>query len=156
MNILECTIKMKEETQAHYERLAEVAESSELKRLFSLLAAAEHEHIGKLTVLKNNMDKFDVESFTKLDESLCVYNPHIDPRNLAESLKHDPGAYRQVVKEEEGTIEFFDHLSEQAESQQLKRICHLLADKEREHLEMLENIYFFRRAENVSGVGRVQ
>jgi rubrerythrin len=143
MNILECTIKMKKETQAHYERLAEVAATAELKRLFSLLAAAEDEHIGKLIVLKNNMVKLEVENFNNLEESVCVYSPRLDPRNLAESLKHDPDAYRHVVKEEEGTIEFFDHLGEQAESQQMKRICHLLADKEREHLEMLENIYFF-------------
>jgi rubrerythrin len=34
-------------------------------------------------------------------------------------------------------------LSEQAENEQLKKVCHLQAEKEREHLEMLEKIYFF-------------
>lgn len=143
MNIIECTIKMKIETQAHYERLSEAATDKELKRLFSLLASAEEEHIAKLNVLMENMRKFDVDNLDKLDESVCVYSPHIDPRFLAESLKNDPDAYRHVVKEEEGTIELLDQLSDQAESEQLKRICQVLADKEREHLEMLENIYFF-------------
>ncbi|MDD2898004.1 MAG: ferritin family protein [Desulfuromonadaceae bacterium] len=143
MNIIECTMQMKKETLAHYERLAEAVTDKELKRLFSLLAAAEDEHVGKLGVLMSNLSKFDVENFDTLDEKMCVYNPHVDPRFLAESLKNDPDAYRQVVREEEDTIDFFDHLSDQAESGQLKRICHLLADKEREHLEMLENIYFF-------------
>ena len=47
------------------------------------------------------------------------------------------------MKEEEDTIEFFDQLGDQTESDQLKRICRQQAAREREHLTMLENIYFF-------------
>ena len=143
MNILECTIKMKQETRAHYERLSEAVTEKELKQLFSLLAAAEAEHIEKLVVLKNNMNAIETVSFNALDESVCVFSPHIDPRHLADTLRNDPDAYRHVVQEEEDTIEFFDQLKKQAESEQMKSVCQLLADKEREHLTMLENIYFF-------------
>ena len=143
MNVLECTIKMKRETRAHYAKLAEVATDSEMKRIFSLLAAAEDEHLEKLVELKDSMNKIGASSFDALDESVCVYSPHIDPRHLADSLRNDPDAYRHVVKEEEETIEFFDQLKNQAENEQMKRLCQLLADKEREHLNILENIYFF-------------
>ena len=143
MNILECTIKMKKEQQGHYERLAETAADADLKRLFSLLAAAEDEHIDKMVALQKDMKKLKVKDFNRVEESVCVYSPHIDPRHLAEALRHDPDAYRHVVAEEEETIEFFDQLSDQAESEQLKRIFRLQAAKEREHLSMLENIYFF-------------
>jgi len=143
MNILECTIKMKQETKAHYERLSEAVTEKELKRLFTLLASAEEEHIEKLTDLKDNMNKVGGLSFSALDESVCVFSPHIDPRHLAETLRNDPDAYMHVVHEEEETIEFFDQLKNQAENEQMKRVCQVLADKEREHLNMLENIYFF-------------
>jgi len=143
MNILECTIKMKQETRAHYERLSEAVTEKELKRLFFLLAAAEEEHIEKLTVLKDNMNKVGGLSFNTLDESVCVFSSHIDPRHLAETLRNDPDAYRHVVQEEEETIEFFDQLKNQADTEDMKRVCQVLADKEREHLTMLENIYFF-------------
>ena len=143
MNIIECTIKMKKETRAHYGRLAEVVADVELKRLFSLLAAAEDEHIDKLVALKATMNTTDASAFNLLDESVCVFSPHIDPRHLAETLRNDPDAYLHVVHEEEETIEFFDQLKDQAENEQMKRICQTLADKEREHLTMLENIYFF-------------
>jgi rubrerythrin len=143
MNILECTIKMKRETRSHYDKLAKTVANEELKRLFSLLAAAEDEHIEKLVLLQNNTNRLKVQDLDRLDESVCVYSPHIDPRHLAEALRHDPDAYRHVVQEEEETIEFFDQLSDQAGSEQLKRICRLQAEKEREHLAMLENIYFF-------------
>ena len=143
MNILECTIKVKKETRAHYSRFAEVVTDNELKRLFSLIAAAEDEHIGKLVALKATMNEMNASAFNPLDESVCVFSPHIDPRHLADTLRHDPDVYRHVVHEEEEAIEFFDQLKEQAENEQMKRICQVLADKEREHLTMLENIYFF-------------
>jgi rubrerythrin len=143
MNILECTIKMKQETRAHYERLSEAVAEKEMKRLFSLLAAAEDEHIEKLRALNDTMNKSDTSAFNALDESVCVFSPHIDPRHLAEALRNDPDAYRHVVREEEETIEFFDQLKNQADSEQMKRVCQVLATKEREHLTMLENIYFF-------------
>ena len=143
MNILECTIKMKQETRAHYARLAETVTDKELKRLFSLLAAAEDEHIEKLIALKATMKTMDASTFNPLEESVCVFSPHIDPRHLAETLRNDPDAYMHVVHEEEETIEFFDQLKDQAENEQMKRVCQVLADKEREHLTMLENIYFF-------------
>jgi len=143
MNILECTIKMKQETRAHYERLSEAVTEKELKRLFSMLAAAEDEHIEKLNVLKDGMNKIESSDFAVLDSSVCVFSPHIDPRHLAETLRNDPDAYRHVVQEEEEAIEFFDQLKNQAENEAMKRVCQVLADKEREHLTMLENIYFF-------------
>jgi len=143
MNILECTIKMKQETRAHYERLSEVVPENELKRLFSLLASAEGEHIDKLIVMKDNVNKIEPLDFNVLDESVCVFRPHIDPRHLAETLRNDPDAYRHVVQDEVETIEFFDQLKIQSENEPMKRVCQVLADKEREHLTMLENIYSF-------------
>jgi len=143
MNILECTIKMKNETRSHYERLAEVSADTEMKHLFSLLAVAEGEHINKLVELMGDIEKSDAQDDNRLEGSVCVYSPHIDPHNLADALRNDPDAYRHVVQEEEETIEFFNQLSNQAESEQMKEICRLLAEKEREHLAILENIYFF-------------
>lgn len=143
MNILECTIKMKQETRAHYERLSEAVTEKELKRLFSLLAAAEDEHIGKLVTLKDSMSSVGTINFNPLDESVCVFSPNIDPRHLAETLRNDPDAYRHVVQEEEETIEFFDNLKKQSEDEEMKKVYQVLADKEREHLTTLENIYFF-------------
>ena len=138
MNILECTIKMKQETQAHYEALAEIAPDKDLKRLFSLMAAAEGEHIDTLVAMKK-----DVKNADRLEESVCVYSSRVDPQHLEEVLRDDPDAYRHVVREEEETIEFFDTVGDQATSEELKKLSRLLADKERDHLTMLENIYFF-------------
>lgn len=143
MNIIECTIKIKNETQAHYERLAEAVTDKEVKRLFSLFAAAEKEHVEKLNVLRENMRKFEVQNLNGLSDGVCVYSPHVDLMNLVESIKTDSDACRYAEQEEKETIEFFDLLSSQTDNEQVKRICQLLANKERDHLKMLEEIYFF-------------
>lgn len=143
MNILECTIKMKQETRDHYERLAGAVDEAGMKHLFTLLAAAEDQHIKSLMRFKENLSKLDVKDLSRLEESVCVYSPKIDPDHVAEALSDDPDAYRHVVSEEKDTIDFFEQLSSQATSDQLKRICRLQAKKEREHLAMLENIYSF-------------
>lgn len=146
MNILECTIKMKKETKIHYERLAEAVTNNEMKTLFSLLAAAEGEHISKLLALENNVSKFDLETFSGLDETACAYNPHIDLLNITQILKDDSDAYLHIKQEEKETIKFFEQLAHQVESDQTKKICALLVEKEREHLVMLENIYEYVEA----------
>lgn len=143
MNILECTIKMKQETRDHYERLAGAVTEGDLKHLFTLLAAAEEQHVQSLIRFNDKLGKLDVKDLSRLEESVCVYSPKIAPEHMTEALGHDPDAYRHVVQDEEDTIEFFDQLSSQAHSEQLKRICKLQAEKEREHLAVLENIYSF-------------
>lgn len=143
MNLLENTIKMKKETQAHYERLAETVANKEMKRLFSLFAAAEGEYVERLAVLVSDLRKIDAQKLSALGDTFCLYNPHIDLLKLAQNLKNDPDACYLAEQEETGTIDFFDQLSSQSESEPLKKVCQLLADRERDHLKMLEEICFF-------------
>lgn len=142
MNIIECTIKMRKEMRAHYEGIAAAVTDSELKRLFSLLASAEDEHIEKLLTMKGKLSESDC-AVNELTESVCAFSPHINTKDLGEILSNDVDAYRHVVQEEGETIEFYDHLAAESSDEQLKKIYRALAGKEREHLTMVENIYSF-------------
>ncbi|MDD2540002.1 MAG: ferritin family protein [Desulfuromonadaceae bacterium] len=143
MNILEYTIKMKKETQAHYERLSEAVADDEMKRLFSLFAAAEGEHVEKLIAMKKNIPTSGTQNLEGLKDALCAFSPQRGLDQVAKSMKGDPDVCRFAEQEEKETIEFLDQLNRQAENEQLKHICRLLADKERDHLKMLEEIYLF-------------
>ncbi|MDD2735475.1 MAG: ferritin family protein [Desulfuromonadaceae bacterium] len=143
MNILESTIEMKKETQAHYERLADTVANKELKHLFSLFAAAEGEYVEKLMVLENDVKINDTQRLNELDDTVCLYSPHVDLVTLAETMKDDPDACRLAEQEENEMIEFFDFLSNQTGSESLKKTCQMLAGREKDHLKMLEEIYFF-------------
>lgn len=142
MNIIECTIKMRREAQANYANLSMATESREMQRLFALLAAAEDEHIDKLLAL-NKVFQLSKTAEASLQESVCVYHPSIDFRNPGKILRNDPDAYMHVLQDEEENIEFFDRLVAQAKDGPMRKVCEIAADREREHLQMVENIYSF-------------
>jgi rubrerythrin len=142
MNIIECIIKMRKEAQANYANLSMAVADKELKRLFSMLAAAEDEHIDKLYGINEDL-KAVAAVDNRLSESVCVYNPHINSRNLGKILRSDADAYLHVLKEEEENIEFFDRLAAGADREITRKVCLAAAEKEREHLQVIENIYAF-------------
>ena len=142
MNIIECTIKMRKEAQANYANLSMATADKELKRLFAMLAAAEDEHIDNLQAINEEL-KASAAVDTMFSESVCVYHPRMNARNLGKELKHDPDAYIHVVKEEEETIEFFDRLAAEADRDVTRKVCLAAAEKEREHLQVIRNIYSF-------------
>ncbi len=142
MNIIECTIKMRREAQANYANLSQTVAGKDLKRLFAMLAAAEDEHIDNLRGI-NDQFKLSAATENRLSDSVCVYNPLIDLRNPGKALRNDPDAYIHLLKEEEDTIEFFDRLATEAETETMKKVCLAAAEKERDYLQMVENIYSF-------------
>jgi rubrerythrin len=58
-------------------------------------------------------------------------------------LKNDPDAYLLVVKEEEKGIGFYVELAEQAKDEGVREILLMIAEEERKHLSIVENIYAF-------------
>ncbi|BCS55915.1 ferritin family protein [Geobacter sp. SVR] len=142
MNIIECTIAMKQGTHAHYRRLAEAVGDTELQRLFSLLADEEQKHIGLLQKI-NSRVRPTSDELTALEASVCAYRPMLNEADLNAELDRDPDAFRHVVKDEEETIEFFDLLARECQDARMKKLCLLLARQERKHLATVENIYDF-------------
>lgn len=142
MNIIDCTIKMRKEAQANYANLSLAVADKEMKRLFSLLALAEDEHIDKLMEIQAEAMNVPTTEY-RLDDSVCAYRTRLDPDKLGEALRTDPDAYLHVLKDEEKSIKFFDSLAAHAESETMRRVCMAVAEKEREHLRVVENIYSF-------------
>jgi len=142
MNIIDCTIKMRKEAQANYANLSLAIADSELKRIFSLLALAEDEHIEKLMEIKAETMISPTTEY-RLTDSVCAYRTRLNPNNIGAALSNDPDAYLHVMKDEEKSIKFFDRLAANSESETMRRVCLAIAEKEREHLQVVENIYSF-------------
>lgn len=142
MNIIECTIKMKEGNRDHFKRLAEAMAAKEVKQLFTLLAAAEEEHIAKLNELMATMCPATICT-SNIAESVCVYSPHINADKVEEELQNDPDGYRHVIEEEAEAAEFFGQLADESSDEQMRNLCRALAKSEHEHHVRLESIYNF-------------
>ena len=142
MNIFDCAIKKEEEARMYYEKLAAAAKVPELKNLFTMLAAAEQEHHDALVGMKGSVAPQKAQ-FKALQEAACLFKPLLAKRDLVAELKEDPDAYQRVVKEEEEGVRFYEELAAQAKDEGTREILLKIADEERKHLSIVENIYSF-------------
>ena len=142
MSIFDCAIKMEEEARMYYEKLAAATAVPELKNLFTLLAAAEQEHHDALVEMKGSIDPQKAQ-FKALQEVACFFQPLLAKRGLMTELKEDPDAYKHAVKEEEEAVRFFEELAAQAKDEGTREILLMIANEERKHLNIVENIYSF-------------
>ncbi len=142
MNVFDCAITMEEEAKGYYEKLAEVTAVPELKNLFSILAAAEQEHHDALIKMKASLDP-QKAGFLALQEAACIFQPLLAKRDLMAELQEDPDAYSQTVRREEEGIRFYEEMAAQAKDDGVRDILLMIADEERKHLNIVENIYSF-------------
>lgn len=142
MNIFDCAIKMEEESRKLYEELATAATVPELKNLFTLLAASELEHRDALVKMKKDAQPSKAQ-FKALEEAACVFQPLLAKRELMDGLKNERDAYLHVVKEEEKEIGFYVESAEQTKDEAVREILLKIAEEERKHLSIVENIYSF-------------
>lgn len=145
MNVFDCAIKIEEETKAYYEGLEAEAGNPEMKLLFSMLAASEDEHKKSLLRLKEGVSQ-DKARMDGLDMAACSYRPLLTQRELLEETDKDPDLYLFSIRKEEQEILFYEELAGMAADEATRRSLLLLADEERRHLEILENIYSFVEA----------
>ena len=142
MNIFDCAIKMEHDARVFYEKLAATATVPELKNLFTLLAESEQEHQNVLEQLKESGDPLKSQ-LKDLQEAACLFKPLLAKRDLMAGLVEQADAYRQIVKEEETGITFYEDLAAQTADEKTRRILLVIADEERKHLNIVENIYSF-------------
>ena len=142
MNIIDCAIKMEQEARIMFEKLAADAAVPELKNLFTLLAESEQEHHDALVELKGSSNPLKVQ-FKDLPEAACLFEPLQAKRDLVAELAEQPDAYLHIVKEEENGVRFYEDLAARAEDDKTRKILLMIADEERKHLSIVQNIYSF-------------
>lgn len=142
MNVFDFAIDMEKQIYGHYEQLAAHAGSGESRRIFTLLAEAEREHVEHLSHLKEHNDPVLATSMVletlkpRLEKLVRVLTHH----DMQES---DLDGYRQAIKTEEVSIRLYEKLAERETDPSVSGLLMLLANEEKCHLEEVENIYDF-------------
>jgi rubrerythrin len=142
MNVFDCAIKMEQEAKQYYEALAASAGDRELRGLFTMLAQAEQEHHDALVQLQGSISPAKSQ-FTALDQAACLFQPLLAKREAMAQLKETPDGYRMVVAQEEKGVEFYQDLAAQAKDAGVRQTLLKIAEEERRHLSIVENIYAF-------------
>jgi rubrerythrin len=140
MNVIDYALQMEADGKAYYQRLADQCGSPELQNLFSLLADAEQSHYDALARRRGEMD---ATAGNALMESAKNAFLRLTEMNSKAPFLVDRDGYRHAVKAEEQSIGFYEKCAEKEESPEVRRLLQTLAEEERIHLNIVENIYDF-------------
>lgn len=144
MNVFDVALEMERESQEQYEKRAATAAKRELANLYSLLADSEREHYDHLMHLKEGKDPDTVNSVAL--ERIRTRMPEMVSAITADDLPKDDDGYGAVVRAEEESILLYQKLAEQEPNESAAAVLRMIAEEERKHLEVIENIYEFVEA----------
>ncbi len=145
MNIFDFAIKMEGDGKALYEKLAAETGVSELKTIFTLLAAAEDEHCKALNTMKKKTPPETAESKV-LESARSVFEELVGRKTTVDMLKEDPDGYLHALKFAMAGVKLYETMAAKETNPEAAKIFTMLADEERKHLQILENIYDFVEA----------
>jgi rubrerythrin len=142
MNVFDFAMKIEEEHQACYEKMAAEAGTKELKTIFTLLADSEREHHEHLTLLKAGTAPEAAQSTTleRAQNYLHDLGTELSPGDF---LKNDADGYRHAIKLEELSIKLYEKLAVQEPNRAAANLIRQMAEEEKHHLEEMENIFDF-------------
>ncbi|KAF0220867.1 MAG: hypothetical protein FD174_864 [Geobacteraceae bacterium] len=142
MNVFDFAMKMEVESWAYYEKMAAAAKTKELKTIFSLLADSEREHHEHLALLKAGTDPNEARSVA-LESVKGRIRDLVGGLAPADVLRNDYDGYRHAIKAEEKSIKLYEELAEQEPDMAAAELLRRIAEEEKHHLEVIENIYDF-------------
>jgi rubrerythrin len=145
MNVFDFALKMEEDGKAFYEKLAAETKVHELKMIFSMLASAEEEHHEALDVMKKNIPPGKADSKV-LENARNIFQGLLERKDAIDMLKNDPDGYRHVIKTAVAGIKLYEEMAGKESNPDAVKILRMLAEDEKKHLEIMENIYDFAEA----------
>jgi rubrerythrin len=142
MNVFDFAIRMEEDGMKLYEKLAEEAHEPELKTIFNLLAAEERKHRNIFVAMKKGEDPSTAESIA-LENARTAFRKLMERKDPVEILQKDPDGYRHSIKAEEDFIRLYEDLAGKEQNGHVADLLRRIADEERRHLNIMENIFDF-------------
>ncbi|GFO68072.1 ferritin [Geomonas limicola] len=145
MNVFDCAIKIEEEARQYYETIGSQSRDPEMKHLFSMLAASEEEFRDQLMKMKAALPPEQAKA-DGMDGAVCSFRPLLTERELLEVVKDDHDLYQLSMREAEEEIKFYEELAAKTKDPATRNCLTMLAEEERRHLQVVENIYEFVEA----------
>lgn len=142
MNIFDFALKMEEDGKAYYEKLAAETSIPEFKSIFSLLAAAEQVHHDALLAMKKGVDTAQADSKV-LAQAKNIFEKLLKMNETHDTLQFDRDGYLHAINAEEESIKFYENAAKRENNESAKNLLLMLAEDEKEHLSIVENIYEF-------------
>jgi len=148
MNVFDFAMKMEQDGQAYYEKLAQKASLDGLKTIFTRLAADEQKHYETFSKLKAGMTTPAMQDTTILAEAKNIFEDLPRQEKTLKGIDEDLAAYRHAMKLEADSFRFYEDAAAKENSPETKRLLLRIAAEEHNHFDILENIFNFANAPN--------
>ena len=142
MNVFDFALKMEEDGKAFYEKLAAETRVPELESRFFPCGSRKDERRGMIEAMRKNTPPGKADAQV-LEKAKNVFQGLLEKKTVLDLLKGDPDGYRNVINIAMAGIKLYEELAGKETNPAAAKILQLLADEERKHLEIMENIYDF-------------
>lgn len=142
MDILELAMEKERDEENHYRRLAERAGVKGLKKIFLFLADEEAKHCIAISKLKDEPPKeiTDAEAVSEAEAFFEEMEESEEPLDFDQS---QVDIYEDALEQERKGWQFYLDKAEETHDESLRTIFMKLAEEERKHKLILENIVEF-------------
>lgn len=150
MNVFDQAMKLEQDGQALYERLAEQADVQGLKIIFHWLAMDEKKHFEIFQAMKKKAGKLIMAESKALEGAKNIFAELQREKALPAPSAQNLDAYQFAMKVEAESVKLYQDAADRETNPEVKNLLLRIAVEERHHYNILENIYEFVNAPNRS------
>jgi len=146
MNVFDFAMKMEQDGESYYRKLAQKSSAGGLQKIFAQLADDEEKHYETFKALKANATP-KMAASTALEDAKNLFESL--PRDLDRSgAQDDLEAYRYAMKLESDSFRFYEDAAGRESDAGVRALLLQIAGEEQKHFNILQNIYDFVNAPN--------
>lgn len=148
MNVLDYAMQMEVDGQAYYQKMAEQTRLSGLKNIFMRLADDEKKHYDIFRKLKEGESAPEMLDTTVLDDTRNVFEELPATSDTLDTTGEDLEAYRHAMQIEADSARLYEDAADKETDSAIRDLLKRIAEEERKHFNILDNIYQFVNAPN--------
>jgi rubrerythrin len=143
MNVYDFAMKMELDGKAFYEKLSAGTTIAGLKNIFSMLADDEQKHHDTVKEMREKAGKAEMADSKTLEQAQNMFIDLMAGKDLLDTMKEDLDGYRLALKIEADSVRFYENAAKRERKESVKAILLRIADEEKEHFNIVENIFDF-------------
>jgi rubrerythrin len=148
MSVYAFAMQMETDAEQLYQRLAESNTVPGIRRIFAELAADEHQHLLLFQRLQAADSSQSSPPSTALENAKNIFAEVLAAGGAQEVLQDDLESYRYAMEIEAKGVRFYEDAIKREQDAGVKAMLRQVADEERKHFNIVENIYRFANAPN--------
>jgi rubrerythrin len=146
MNVFDFAMKMETDGKAYYEKLAAGTAIQGLRNIFTMLAGEEQKHYDIFASLKAGSTPVLAET-NVLEEAKSIFMGYVAEEKFEKravtSNDIELEAYEHAMKIEDDSVRFYLDMAKKEKDEGVRSIMLRVAEEERKHYNIMENIYDF-------------